>query len=205
MNLREAQTKITEHMEANGLRGQGWLAKGNPRETEWRFEFDRATRRFGSCDYLARKITMSRALVELNDWAEVEQTALHEIAHAIVGPMVKAHGWEWKAQALRLGHHGARCYSSTKVKTPEHRWIGVCPTCDKKTRPRARRGRLACTPCMNKSMLEAQREGQRRLREIRGDREAGRAFDFTAVRREYKRQAFEMHMLDWIENPNYRG
>src|SRR5690242_11321616 len=64
----------------------------------WSFRFDSAKVRFGKCDYRGREITLSRHLVELNDEAEVRDTILHEIAHALVRPNV-GHGPAWQRVA----------------------------------------------------------------------------------------------------------
>lgn len=50
----------------------------------WSFEFDNAQKRFGCCNFNKKRITLSRILTTLNSEAEVEDTILHEIAHALV-------------------------------------------------------------------------------------------------------------------------
>jgi hypothetical protein len=54
---------------------------------------DSAVRRFGTCRYSRKLITLSRQLIELNDQARVLDTILHEIAHALAGPKT-GHGPE---------------------------------------------------------------------------------------------------------------
>ena len=49
------------------------------------FGFDRAVRRAGQCDFRARRITISKHLVNNCTLEEIEQVILHEIAHALVG------------------------------------------------------------------------------------------------------------------------
>jgi len=51
----------------------------------WTFKFDHARRRFGCCNFTRRTISLSRPLTFLNDDAEVRDTILHEIAHALAG------------------------------------------------------------------------------------------------------------------------
>jgi predicted SprT family Zn-dependent metalloprotease len=60
---------------------------------------------------------MSRLLVSLNDKREVRETILHEIAHALAGPKVRAHGREWGEIALRIGCNGRRCYGDEVLKS----------------------------------------------------------------------------------------
>ena len=52
---------------------------------DWSFAFNRRKRAFGLCDYTRRTIFLSADLTELNDEAEVSDTLLHEIAHALAG------------------------------------------------------------------------------------------------------------------------
>lgn len=120
-------------MEENGLIANGW-----------HFDLDRATRRFGATYHGHRKITMSKALILLNDEKTVKLTILHEIAHALVG---RGHGHDtvWKAKARELGHSGDRCYSA-EVKTPPKKFTGTCPSCGG-TIHQNRRTRGACAKC----------------------------------------------------------
>ena len=73
MNLDQAEQLALSLMREHGLL---------PR---WSFAFDRAERRFGSCNERKRRITLSAAIVRLNSESEVRDTILHEIAHALVG------------------------------------------------------------------------------------------------------------------------
>lgn len=84
---------------------------------DWQFRLDRATSRFGSCNHRCKTITMSRLLVTLNDKREVRDTILHEIAHALAGPKVRAHGREWREIALRIGCNGRRCYGGEVLRS----------------------------------------------------------------------------------------
>lgn len=100
--------------------------------TDWAFGYDNAVNRFGQTTYRTRKITVSQKTLAARTNAEVEQTLLHEVAHALVGPGY-GHGQVWLRTARRIGYHGSRCSSST----PEVRdavaqmakWIGTCADC----------------------------------------------------------------------------
>jgi predicted SprT family Zn-dependent metalloprotease len=94
----------------------------------WRLEFDKASRRFGLCDYGRRAISLSAKLVALNGEAEVGATIRHEIAHALVGPG-HHHDWKWRAMAIRCGDDGRRCYDAKDVVTPNAPWEATCPKC----------------------------------------------------------------------------
>ena len=51
----------------------------------WGFAFDRAKRRGGACHFVRRQITMAAGFAATAEEAEIEDTLLHEIAHALVG------------------------------------------------------------------------------------------------------------------------
>lgn len=75
---------------------------------DWTFKFDGAKRRAGMCDHSERIIFMSRYFVGIHDEAEISNTILHEIAHALVGPG-HGHGMAWKKKAAEIGCDGERC------------------------------------------------------------------------------------------------
>lgn len=93
----------------------------------WRLEFDSSKRRFGCCNYTNKVISLSRALVALNDEKTVGSTIRHEIAHALIGPG-HGHDWVWKAMAIKCGNDGRRCYDHG-VEMPEAPWQATCKRC----------------------------------------------------------------------------
>jgi predicted SprT family Zn-dependent metalloprotease len=70
MRLETAETLARKLMAKHKLKG-------------WRFSFDNAVSRCGACWNDTNTITLSRHYVALNDLAEVRDTILHEIAHAL--------------------------------------------------------------------------------------------------------------------------
>jgi predicted SprT family Zn-dependent metalloprotease len=117
--------------------------------TGWRFQFDHARRRFGSCRTRAKLITLSKPLTLLNDESQVRDTLLHEIAHALTPGA--GHGSVWKAKCLEIGAVPKRCYSEAEVSAPQRRpapYSFGCPTCNWWV-PRRRRtkGRYLCKHC----------------------------------------------------------
>ena len=117
MDLYKAQQLAVKLMEEHNLF-----------ETGWRFGFDTAKRRFGCCNYTYKKITLSSALVSVNDEARVKNTILHEIAHALVG---RGHGHDvvWKRMAIKIGCDGNRCYTTKNTVVPESKYVAVCNSC----------------------------------------------------------------------------
>ena len=69
---------------------------------EWTFAFLEAERRLGDCHFQDRVIRIGRAHALDASEAEIRDTVLHEIAHALAGPEAR-HGPQWKAAARRIG------------------------------------------------------------------------------------------------------
>src|SRR5690606_5988298 len=90
----------------------------------WTFAFDRARVRAGACHFRDRRITLSRAITEVQDEAEVRETVLHEVAHALVGPR-HGHDAVWRRTARSIGATGERCYAVDQPVVPG-RWQGRC-------------------------------------------------------------------------------
>lgn len=110
----------------------------------WTFAFDRAKRRFGCCDYDRRRISLSSHLVQLNSEDQVQDTILHEIAHALAGRKA-GHGKTWQQVAKAIGCSTMRCYDATVIEPPP-RFEGTCPGCLRKIH-RLLRKRVACARC----------------------------------------------------------
>ena len=68
----------------------------------WTFAFLEAERRLGDCNFQDRVIRIGRAHALDASEAEIRDTILHEIAHALAGPEAR-HGARWKAIARRIG------------------------------------------------------------------------------------------------------
>jgi predicted SprT family Zn-dependent metalloprotease len=136
MDLKRAQQLALDLMEQHNLMEKGW-----------RFGFDTAKRRFGCCNYSYKEITLSRALVLVNDEDRVKNTILHEIAHALVG---RGHGHNsvWKRKAIEIGCDGKRCYTTQNTVVPEAKYIAVCSTCGyKHKKHRLTKKTSACGVC----------------------------------------------------------
>ena len=102
----------------------------------WQLTFDRAKRRAGVCRPGQRTIGLSRPLTELHDVAQVRDTVLHEIAHALAGPRA-GHGPRWREIAAAIGAVPQRCLPSD-APTVAGAWVGTCPaghTIDRHRRP----------------------------------------------------------------------
>ncbi|MFC6287592.1 SprT-like domain-containing protein [Nocardioides sp. GCM10027113] len=112
---------------------------------DWSLVFDRAKRRAGVCRAGRRQIGLSGPLTEIHPEAEVRDTLLHEIAHALVGPR-HGHDEVWRATALRIGCSGSRC-SSEDAPAIEGDWVGTCPAGHRITAHRRPARPKACRRC----------------------------------------------------------
>lgn len=118
----------------------------------WQFGFNSNVRRAGVCRYPTPtrpgRIELSRHFVARNAPAEVLDTILHELAHALVGPR-HGHDAVWKAKCVEIGAKPERCYGE-QVEMPKGRWRAVCPGCqkafDRHRRPPRATG-WYCKPC----------------------------------------------------------
>lgn len=113
--------------------------------TDWSVVFDRAKRRAGICRPASKQIGLSGPLTALHPEAEVRDTLLHEIAHALVGPE-HGHDEVWRATARRLGCSGQRC-SSADAPRIEGDWIGTCPAGHQRRKHRRPARPSSCAAC----------------------------------------------------------
>jgi predicted SprT family Zn-dependent metalloprotease len=100
MKLTDAEVLVKETFDKHGLTEQGWT-----------FKFDRARNRFGRCNRMAREISLSKYLVDLNSEERVMQTIFHEIAHALTPR--HHHDFVWKQKCREIGGNGKRCFDDS--------------------------------------------------------------------------------------------
>lgn len=111
----------------------------------WRVDFDSAKRRAGVCRYAERVIGLSAPLTRLHDQAEVRDTILHEIAHALVGPAA-GHGPVWQEKARAVGCSATRCVPAEAPRVPGA-WLGACPAGHTVERHKRPERVIACGKC----------------------------------------------------------
>jgi predicted SprT family Zn-dependent metalloprotease len=147
MNLFEARHLAHQLMREHGL-------------ADWTFAFDHARRRFGSCQYRVRRITLSRPLTLLNCLEQVRDTLLHEIAHALTPG--DGHGSRWKAKCVEIGAEPRRCYTDERVASPPRSpapYAIGCVRCNWwAERRRLTRRKLVCKQCRQPVVFRVRQE-----------------------------------------------
>ena len=124
--------RCRELMQLHGLNAAGWTAK-----------LDESRSRAGACHYTKKWILLSRLYVRAASAAQLDDTILHEIAHALVGPH-HHHDAVWRAKARAIGCSGDRCHT---LQFSPPRWIVACEAgCFTRTAHRRRR-RAVCRRC----------------------------------------------------------
>lgn len=149
MKLEEAETLGLLHMEEHGL-----LVKS------WRLDFENCKRSLGRCHYRTKKITLSKWYVELNEEHDVEDTILHEIAHALSyirhGQAGIGHGYLWKKICREIGATPERVHKGI-VEYPNNHFKYVdtcaCGITYKRHRLSSRRG-YCCPKCFQNLFVE---------------------------------------------------
>ena len=89
---------------------------------KWSSGFDLSTARGGVCRYRDARIDLSVSYCLRATRAEIEDTLLHEIAHAIVGAQ-HGHDAVWQTKAHEIGCTAERCHDVTHTVA---RWVGEC-------------------------------------------------------------------------------
>lgn len=109
-------------------------------ELGWRTNFAKSTKYLACCEHQTKRVVFSLQFLEASSEIEIKNTALHEIAHALVGPY-HAHDEVWRAKAIELGIEPKVCgnisldnsRSISVVEQKERVKIGqlqkICPKC----------------------------------------------------------------------------
>jgi predicted SprT family Zn-dependent metalloprotease len=118
---------------------------------KWSFRFDHSTRRAGSCDYRNKTLTIAFELARTGTDADIRDTLLHEIAHALVG---KKHNHDevWRTKAQEIGCSGERTH---RLSFSPPRYSVTCENnCWTHTAERRNRN-LLCRRCGGKLIYTA--------------------------------------------------
>lgn len=136
-----------------GRRNVGWLARTAGRGEKlmarhdlegWSFQYDDASGRAGVCNFDSQVIGLSLLYCLGSSGPELEETILHEIAHALAGPRHQ-HDRVWREIAQSIGCSGERLCSVPAFAPP--RYIVSCPSCGWVLRRNVRRAGQVCVKC----------------------------------------------------------
>ena len=136
-----ARQRTDGDLQAIAGRATAWIAAHQLEG--WSFQCDHATPRAGCCNSQTQVISLAHAYARAAPDADIDDTLLHEIAHALVG---QAHGHDqvWQATAVALGCSGRRCHD---VQCTPPRYIVTCENaCWVTTAERRQRGAV-CRTC----------------------------------------------------------
>jgi predicted SprT family Zn-dependent metalloprotease len=87
--------------------------------TDWRLTWDnRSKTRAGLCSYASRSLTLSTAFVARCPAQDIQQTLLHEVAHAVVGAAHHHHDQVWCQAAQQLGCQDDKCQPVQIMRAP---------------------------------------------------------------------------------------
>jgi predicted SprT family Zn-dependent metalloprotease len=95
--------------------------------SDWTFTLGRGRETFGRCAHGTKTITISRHHVEHHTPAQVRNTILHEIAHALADPHA-GHGEEWKTICRKIGAV-PEAFAGPDYKRIPDPWQVTCPRC----------------------------------------------------------------------------
>ena len=110
---------------------------------DWKLELDYAKVRAGACHFTEKKISFSRHFLKNADQLNINDTILHEIAHALVGPK-HGHDRVWKNMAKKIGCSAKRCHT---LEFSEYKWIRFCTNYCWEQKVHRRKLNLICKKC----------------------------------------------------------
>ena len=122
-------------------------------DDKFTFEFEDCKRTLGRCHYYTKKITLSKWYAELNGEKEIEDTILHEIAHALawIHDKCRGHGNIWKDWARKVGAKPKACSKANLVKPKNHyKYEQTCCGVTYKRHRISKRRRYYCPKCKGK-------------------------------------------------------
>ena len=110
---------------------------------DWKLELDYAKVRAGACHFTEKKISFSRHFLKNADQLDINDTILHEIAHALIGPK-HGHDRVWKNMAKKIGCSAKRCHT---LEFSEYKWIRFCTNYCWEQKVHRRKLNLICKKC----------------------------------------------------------
>lgn len=93
--------------------------------SDWKIEWSRAKKTHGLCRYSTKTLVFSAVAFQHIGEAEVRDTILHEIAHALAGHRA-GHGPEWRRVCLAIGGNGKQYVTREAAQAVPAAWVGTC-------------------------------------------------------------------------------
>ena len=152
----------------------------------WKFIYNNRKRALGVCSYRKKTIELSKEFAIHNDVAEVHDTILHEIAHALAGSRA-GHGRLWKQWAVKLGARPQAGTAGHKI-VMEYKYEARCSKCDNKVagyhrRPTRDFSRLSHRNCGGRLVLIDLSQIEEAVKAVKAKRKVKTA-SFTPVKKE---------------------
>ena len=110
---------------------------------DWKLELDHAKVRAGACHFTEKKISFSRYFINHANELDINDTILHEIAHALVGPN-HGHDSVWKTMAKKIGCSAKRCHT---LEFSDYKWVRFCTNHCWEQKIHRRKPNLVCKKC----------------------------------------------------------
>lgn len=133
-NIIRVYQEADKYLSLWGLKQQGW-----------KFELSRKKNTLGMCHYSTRTIEVSQYWLE--DWEQVNDTLLHEIAHALAGSG-QGHNSVWRQYARLVGCRPERCAPPGTKTSAKPNYLVKCTVCNRQwKRFRLRKTTLRATHC----------------------------------------------------------
>tara|TARA_Y200000002_G_C22622685_1_gene638895 strand:- start:526 stop:1077 length:552 start_codon:yes stop_codon:yes gene_type:complete len=117
---------------------------------DWNITFDYAKRRAGACLYSTKELSFSVYFLRNSSSSHINDTLLHEIAHALVGPN-QGHNDRWKKKALSIGCSG-QVYHTFNFSVPS--WIKYCSNNCWEQKSYRRKRNLICKICRSEVLYK---------------------------------------------------
>tara|TARA_R100001594_G_scaffold147001_2_gene199297 strand:- start:881 stop:1321 length:441 start_codon:yes stop_codon:yes gene_type:complete len=120
------------------------------------FGFENCKSTLGRCHYYKKKITLSKWYAELNEEREIEDTILHEIAHALAWThdKFKGHGKIWKDWAIKVGATPKACSKANLAQPKNHyKYQQTCCGATYKRHRLRKNARYYCPKCKKSLFL----------------------------------------------------
>lgn len=122
-----------------------------PELLTWKLDLGYGKSRLGVCTPKKKTIRISKYLIIHESQEQINDTLLHEIAHALEWERHKTHGHgrRWQLIAIEVGAKPNRCASTEVIATLETKYTYECSKCHERTNVnrRLRLERRHCSIC----------------------------------------------------------